>query len=167
MNLCRAAGCGDPDGDGAMHLTRYSDYSLRVLIFLGAKRDERATIPEIAEAYGISRAHLMKVVQLLGQLGYVETLRGRNGGMRLGAPPEKIRIGQVLRQTEESFALVDCFSSDAAGGAARGCAITPACKLRGMLAEALQGFLAVLDRYTLADILEGRAAPLRRLLQLA
>jgi Rrf2 family nitric oxide-sensitive transcriptional repressor len=109
----------------------------------------------------------MKVVQLLGQLGYVETLRGRNGGMRLGAPPEKIRIGQVLRQTEESFALVDCFSSDTAGGVTRGCAITPACKLRGMLAEALQAFLAVLDRYTLADILEGRAAPLRRLLQLA
>jgi len=149
-----------------MHLTRYSDYSLRVLIFLAAKRDdELATIPEIAGAYGISRAHLMKVVQLLGQLGYVETLRGRNGGLKLGMTPEKIKVGQVLRQTEESFQLVDCFSADATG--ARGCAITPACKLRGMLAEALQAFLGVLDRYTLADIVEGRAAPLRRLLQMA
>ena len=150
-----------------MHLTRYSDYSLRVLIFLGAKGDELVTIPEIADAYGISRAHLMKVVQLLGQLGYIETLRGRNGGLRLGMLAAEIRIGQVLRQTEESFALVDCFSGDASGAGARGCAIAPACKLRGMLAEALQAFLAVLDRYTLADILEGRAAPLRRLLQLA
>jgi Rrf2 family nitric oxide-sensitive transcriptional repressor len=148
-----------------MHLTRYSDYSLRVLIFIAAKRDELATIPEIADAYGISRAHLMKVVQLLGQLGYVETLRGRNGGLKLGMTPEKIKVGQVLRQTEESFQLVDCFSAD--GTPARGCAITPACKLRGMLAEALQAFLGVLDRYTLADIIEGRAAPLRRLLQLA
>jgi Rrf2 family nitric oxide-sensitive transcriptional repressor len=107
----------------------------------------------------------MKVVQLLGQLGYVETLRGRNGGLKLGMTPEKIKVGQVLRQTEESFQLVDCFSADATG--TRGCAIAPACKLRGMLAEALQAFLGVLDGYTLADIVAGRAPPLRRLLQMA
>jgi len=148
-----------------MHLTRYSDYSLRVLIFLGIKGKALATIPEIAEAYGISRGHLMKVVNTLGQLGYVETLRGRGGGLKLGMAPEKIGVGQVLRQTEESFALVDCFSADKASE--RHCAITPTCKLRGILAEALQAFLRVLDQYTLADIIEGRAAPLKRLLQLA
>jgi Rrf2 family nitric oxide-sensitive transcriptional repressor len=148
-----------------MHLTRYSDYSLRVLIFLGIKGKTLATIPEIAGAYGISRGHLMKVVHTLGQLGYIETLRGRGGGLKLGMAPEKIGVGQVLRQTEESFALVDCFSTDKASE--RHCAITPACKLRGMLAEAMQAFLRVLDQYTLADIIEGRAAPLKRLLQLA
>lgn len=148
-----------------MHLTRYSDYSLRVLIFLGIKGTELATIPEIAGAYGISRGHLMKVVRMLGQLGYVETLRGRGGGLRLGMAADKIQVGQVLRQTEESFALVDCLSTDGVGE--RRCKITPACKLRGMLAEALQAFLGVLDQYTLADIIEGRAAPLKRLLKLA
>ena len=146
-----------------MRLTRYSDYSLRVLIFLGIKGKELATIPEIAEAYGISRGHLMKVVQMLGQLGYVETLRGRGGGLKLGMDPRQIQIGQVLRQTEENFELVDCLSSSGE----RSCRITPSCKLRGMLAEALGAFLAVLDQYTLADIVEGRAAPLKRLLQLA
>jgi Rrf2 family nitric oxide-sensitive transcriptional repressor len=148
-----------------MHLTRYSDYSLRVLIFLGIKGKELATIPEIAAAYGISRGHLMKVVQRLGQLGYVETLRGRGGGLRLGMAADKIRVGQVLRQTEESLDLVDCFSSDTGGE--RPCAIIPACRLRGMLTEALQAFLRVLDQYTIADIIEGRAAPLKRLLKLA
>lgn len=148
-----------------MRLTRYSDYSLRVLIFLATKGEELATIPEIAVAYGISRGHLMKVVQLLGQLGYVETLRGRGGGLTLGMAADKIRVGQVLRQTEESFDLVDCFSAEAGGG--RACKISAACKLRGVLGEALQAFFQALDRYTLADIIEGRAAPLRRLLQLA
>ena len=148
-----------------MHLTRYSDYSLRVLIFLGVKGRELATIPEIAAAYGISRGHLMKVVQTLGQLGYIETLRGRGGGLRLGMAPNKIGVGKVLRQTEESFELVDCLSGDRTSE--RKCAITSACKLRGMLAEALQAFLQVLDQYTLADIIEGRAAPLKRYLQLA
>jgi Rrf2 family transcriptional regulator, nitric oxide-sensitive transcriptional repressor len=148
-----------------MHLTRYSDYSLRVLIFLGSKGEALATIPEIAGAYGISRGHLMKVVHLLGQLGYVETLRGRGGGLRLGMAPENIRIGQVLRQTEESFELVDCFAEGSSS--AHGCKISPACKLRGVLSEALRAFMHVLDQYTLADIIAGRAAPLRRLLQIA
>jgi len=146
-----------------MRLTRHSDYSLRVLIFLAAKRDELATIPEIATAYGISRAHLMKVVQTLAELGYLETVRGRGGGLALGMKPEKIRVGTVIRQTEESLDLVDCFSS---GTGARVCRIAPACKLKGILAEALQAFFRKLDEYTLADIVEGRAAPLKRLLAL-
>ena len=147
-----------------MHLTRYSDYSLRVLIFLGSKGEELATIPEISQAYGISRGHLMKVVNLLAQLGYVKAQRGRGGGLTLGMPADKLRVGQVLRQTEGAFALVECFAQ---GEAARACRIAPVCRLRGMFSEALDAFLAVLDGYTLADIVVGRAAPLRRLLRIA
>jgi len=147
-----------------MHLTRYSDYSLRVLIFLGSKGDELATIPEISDAYGISRGHLMKVVNLLAQVGYVKAQRGRGGGLSLGMPAEKIRIGEVLRQTEGAFALVECFAQS---HGRRVCRIAPACRLRGMLGEALDAFLAVLDGYTLADIIVGRARPLRRLLRIA
>src|SRR5688572_3402997 len=146
-----------------MRLTVHSDYSLRVLIFLAAKNGGSATSTEIAEAYGISRAHLMKVVHELARLGYVETLRGRNGGLRLGKPKEAIRVGDVVRETEESLAIVECFAAAEAGG---GCKIAGACRLKGVLAEALNAFLAVLDRHTLADLVDGRAAPLRRLLQL-
>lgn len=147
-----------------MRLTRHSDYSLRVLIFLATKRDELATIPEIAGAYGISRGHLMKVVQTLAELGYLETVRGRGGGIGLGMAPDTIRVGAVIRQTEESLALVDCFSGE---NGARACQIMPTCKLKEILAEALQAFFRKLDEYTLADIVEGRAAPLKRLLALA
>jgi len=147
-----------------MRLTVHSDYSLRVLIFLAARNGEMSTIPEIAEAYGISRAHLMKVVHELGRLGYVETTRGRHGGLSLGRPPESIRIGEVLRQTEESLALVECFSKARPGD---GCRIDGACRLKGVLAEAMRAFFAVLDDHTLADIVGARAAPLRRLLRLA
>ena len=146
-----------------MQLTRHSDYSLRVLIFLAVNRDVLATIPQIAEAYGISRGHLMKVVHELGRLGYVETSRGRKGGMTLGKPAESIRIGQVLRETEESLALVTCFSKSEPG---QGCKIDGFCRLKGVLAEAQRAFFDVLDRYSLADMVDGRAAPLKRLLQL-
>lgn len=147
-----------------MRLTVHSDYSLRVLTFLALKRGSLATIPEISEAYGISRGHLMKVVHELGRLGYVATLRGRNGGLTLGKPAESIRIGQVLRQTEESLALVQCFGESQSG---LGCKIDGTCRLKGVLAEAQRAFFDVLDRYTLADIVDGRAAPLKRLLRLA
>lgn len=147
-----------------MRITLHSDYSLRVLIFLATRRAELATIPQIAAAYGISRTHLTKVVQELGRLGYVDTLRGRNGGLALARPPEDIRIGEVLRNTEESLSLVECFAAPVEG---QGCRIDGACRLKGVLAEALDAFLAVLDRYTLADLVQGRAAPLRRLLTLA
>jgi Rrf2 family transcriptional regulator, nitric oxide-sensitive transcriptional repressor len=149
----------------AMRLTVQSDYSLRVLIFVATKRGELSTIPEIASAYGISRAHLMKVVHQLGKFGYLETVRGRGGGFRLAKPAGDIRIGSVVKATEETtLALVPCL---AAATAEAGCRIDGACRLKGMLSEALSAFFAVLDRYTLADIVGGRAAPLRRLLQLA
>jgi Rrf2 family nitric oxide-sensitive transcriptional repressor len=145
-----------------MQLTQHSDYSLRVLIYLAVHRAELAKIPEIAAAYGISRTHLMKVVQNLGQLGYVETVRGRGGGLRLALDPTRIRVGEVVERTEERLDLVQCFSS----GSDR-CRIEPVCRLKGVMREALTAFIEALNRYTLADIAEGRAAPLRRLLQIA
>jgi Rrf2 family nitric oxide-sensitive transcriptional repressor len=147
-----------------MRLTVQSDYSLRVLIFVATKQGELSTIAEIASAYGISRAHLMKVVHQLGKLGYLETVRGRGGGFRLARSPSDICIGSVVKATEETLALVPCLARAAAEG---GCRIDGACRLKGMLSEALNAFFAVLDRYTLADVVGGRAAPLRRLLQLA
>ncbi len=146
-----------------MQLTRHSDYSLRVLTFLAVRSGEMATIAEIAEAYDISRTHLMKVVQRLGQFGYVKTLRGRGGGLLLGRPPEQIRLGELFRHMEENLDLVECFSVPSREPA---CRIEPSCKLKGIFAEALQSFLGTLDCYTLADLVRGRVAPLERLLQL-
>ena len=141
-----------------MRLTTFSDYSLRVLIYLGMQPEGLATIDEIAAAYGISRNHLMKVVHHLARHGYVETVRGKHGGMRLAHRPQSIRVGDVLRTTEDSLALVECF--EASGSR---CCIAPACVLKGALARALDAFLAVLDGYTLADLLApGR--PLARML---
>lgn len=143
-----------------MQLTRYSDYSLRVLIYLAVDPDRRATIDEIARSYGVSRAHLMKVVHQLGLRGYVETVRGRGGGLRLARPAGEIGIGEVVRATEGNLALVECMDSDASE-----CAIEPACGLRSALREALAAFLSVLDGYTLADLVARRRKPLLALLQ--
>jgi len=136
-----------------MRLTRYTDYALRVLTYLGAQPDRVCSIAEIARAYGISQNHLMKVAHDLGKAGYIEGVRGRAGGIRLARAADRIGIGAVVRQTEEGFALVEC-------GA---CAIAPACELTGVLDEALAAFMAVLDRYTLSDLVK-RPAKLMRLL---
>lgn len=136
-----------------MRLTTFTDYCLRVLIYVGANREGLATIDEIADGYGISRNHLMKVVSRLGQLGYLATVRGKKGGMRLARDPAAINIGLVVRSTEEDLSLVDCFQST--GG---NCRIEPACVLKQALGEALEAFLSVLDAYTLADLLEPRPA---------
>jgi Rrf2 family transcriptional regulator, nitric oxide-sensitive transcriptional repressor len=133
-----------------MKLTTYSDYSLRVLIYLAVRDDSLATIGKIAESYDISRNHLMKVVHHLGVLGYLETVRGKNGGVRLAMAPEDINIGALLRETEDTGSLVECFNPDGS------CAIENACALRGMLHQALAGFFAVLDEFTLADMLRNR-----------
>lgn len=140
-----------------MHLTLHSDYALRVLIALGVADDRRGTIGSIATRYGISRNHLMKVCHRLQRLGYVEGIRGKGGGLRLAHEPETIRIGTVLRAMEPGFELIECFT------AANRCVITPACRLRGMFAEALAEFFVVLDRHTLADLL-GNAPELITLL---
>jgi Rrf2 family nitric oxide-sensitive transcriptional repressor len=143
-----------------VQLTRYSDYSLRVLIYLALDPERLVTIEEIAQSYGISKAHLMKVVHQLGLNGYVETVRGRGGGLRLARRPEEITVGEVVRSTEENMALVDCFDPESSQ-----CAIEPACGLRPVLHEALAAFLAVLDRHTLGDLLTRRRKPLARLLE--
>lgn len=130
-----------------MQLTRFTDYSVRVLLHVGARDEgDLSSIAEIAQTYDISRNHLMKVVQDLGQAGFLDTVRGRNGGLRLGRPANEITVGQIVRHTETSFQLVDCTT----------CIVAPACTLPRVFNEATQAFLAVLDRYTLADALVRR-----------
>jgi len=141
-----------------VRLTVYTDFSLRVLMFLAVKEDGLATIAEIAGAYRISKNHLMKVAHQLGVAGYVETVRGKGGGLRLARRPGAIVLGEVVRRTEPDMALVPCF--DPAGGH---CVIFRGCALRDVLGEARDAFLAVLDRCTLADLIDA-PAPLRKLL---
>ncbi len=141
-----------------MRLTRYTDYSLRVLIYLAVRPDGFGTIQAVAEAYDISRNHLMKVVQELNRRGYIDTVRGKGGGMRLRLPPAKINVGRVVRDMENDMVLVECFGPD------NRCVITPECMLKNVLSEALSAFLAVLDRYTLADLV-AEPEPLQRLLR--
>jgi Rrf2 family nitric oxide-sensitive transcriptional repressor len=137
-----------------MRLTSYTDFSLRVLIYLALNPDRRPTIAEIAGRYGISKAHLMKVVHQLGLAGYIETVRGKNGGLKLVLATLDITVGEVVRRTEPDMALVSCF--DAAASPV--CVIAPVCRLKGKLGEARAAFLAVLDDCTLADLIENRAA---------
>lgn len=128
-----------------VRLTLYTDYSLRVLLYLGVKGKEyQATIQEIADTYNISKNHLMKVTYQLGKLDLIETVRGRGGGIRLAHDPKDINIGAVVRQTEEDFHLVECFNPSN-----NLCKISPECQLKNALYEALQAYLAVLDGYTL------------------
>lgn len=143
-----------------MHLTRFTDYSLRVLLYLAVKGEQRSTITEIAERFEISRNHLMKVVQDLSHHGYITSIRGKHGGLLLRREPESIVLGELIRRTERDLILVECFGDD------NECLITPACRLKQILAEALDAFMAVLDGYTLEDLLGPRRQPLIQLLQL-
>lgn len=130
-----------------MRLTVFSDYALRVLMYAAAADDCLVTVGETAKAYGISRTHLMKVVNALTRAGYVKGVRGRSGGFTLARPPEAINLGDVVRATESDFALVECFSSGSQ------CIITNCCRLPQVLNEALNAFIATLDRYTLSDLM--------------
>jgi Rrf2 family nitric oxide-sensitive transcriptional repressor len=143
-----------------MHITLYTDYSLRVMIYLALNSGERATIRDMAGAYDISRNHLTKVVHQLQLGGYLETVRGPSGGVVLARAPEDINIGTVVRTMEPDLNLVSCFKDE------QQCVITPHCRLRGMMSEALQAFLATLDQYTLADIAEHNTTGLVRVLGL-
>ena len=134
-----------------MKLTAFTDYSLRVLIYLASQPQERATIAGVSAAFGVSENHLVKVVHFLGKSGWLATVRGKGGGLELAAPPETIGVGAVVRATEGHAVVAECFGE---GGGH--CCIAPVCHLRGVLAEAVKAFYTVLDRYTLADLVGNR-----------
>lgn len=131
-----------------MQLTRHTDYALRVLIHLAYTGDGLSTIREISDKHRISENHLMKVVNKLATLGYITTLRGKGGGMKLARAPEKIGVGEVIRDTEESLHVVECMALDYGGD----CALSPSCKLKSVLHEAQAAFFRQLDLYTLQDL---------------
>ena len=130
-----------------MRLTTMTDYAMRLLMYVAQKPDRLCTIAEVAEAYGISEAHLMKITHQLGLNGWLQTVRGKGGGMRLGAAPADINLGAVVRSIEPDFYLVDCLTRDTA------CSLTGHCKLTGIMSGALQSLMQYLDGYTLADLL--------------
>lgn len=144
-----------------MRLTVYTDYALRMLMYLAVKEDGLATIADIAESYGISRTHLMKVAHQLGVAGYIETVRGRQGGLRLARPSRAINVGEVVRCTEPDMALVPCL--EPVNGQ---CTILTCCQLRTALQRARMAFIAVLDEYTLHDLVI-QGGPMRDLLGIA
>ena len=141
-----------------MRLTRFSDYSLRVLIYLGVQGERLSTTGEVAAAYAISEHHLTKVVYRLVQNGYIQTVRGKGGGMRLARDPDEINIGDVVRRSEGKPALVECFDEVKSE-----CRIDSACALKGMLFGAVGAFFDVLKNYTLADLLASRTKLARTL----
>ncbi len=131
-----------------MNITRFTDYSLRVLIYLSIHKKELVTIKEVADVYGISKNHLMKVVQELSTKGYLQSIRGKNGGIKLGREPAAINVGELIRMIEQDSTLVECFGED------NKCVITTACQLKHLLAEAMDSFFKSLERYTLADLVK-------------
>lgn len=143
-----------------MRLTVYTDYALRLLMYLALKDDGLATIAEVAESYGISKNHLTKVAHQLGVAGYLATVRGRRGGLRLARPAAAIGLGEVVRHTEPDMALVPCFKPVDAP-----CPIRRCCVLRSALEKARFAFVEVLDSYTLSDLVQPRA-PLQVLLSI-
>lgn len=134
-----------------MRLSSFTDYSVRVLMYVAARPEQRATIAEIAAAFAISESHLTKVGHYLGKKGLLTNVRGRGGGLERARPAASIHLGAVIAAAEAQGALVECFNPRT-----NRCVITPVCDLRGVLAQARDGFYAALDRYTLADITRNR-----------
>lgn len=143
-----------------VRLTQFSNFAIRVLMYAGLKGQRPSAVPEMAQAYGVSYDHLKKAAQELCRLGYLETVRGRTGGYRLARAAEEIIIGEVIRRTERELVLVECFDAES-----NTCPLPVACRLRVALHEALAAFFAVLDRFTLADLIAspGELAQLLRL----
>lgn len=141
-----------------MRLTQWTDYTLRVLMYCAAslQRSEPVTITEIANSHGISRSHLTKIVQELAARGWLQTTRGRGGGMQLAMPPSDINLGAVVRATETDFAMVECFDA-----AQNRCGLTRHCQLQNVLSQATQSYLSVLDGVTLADLVAPVTPPVR------
>jgi len=140
-----------------MKLTRFTDYSLRVLIYLGLRNHGRVTIREISDAYGISRNHLMKVVSLLTRMGYLDARRGPGGGIALAKPTREIVIAEVVRDMEDDLNLVECFCEEGS------CVIKPICELKAALNLALQAYLDTLEQYTLDDLIKPKPQLVRAL----
>jgi Rrf2 family transcriptional regulator, nitric oxide-sensitive transcriptional repressor len=134
-----------------MKLTTFTDYSLRVMIFLATRPGQRTTIAEVAQAFDVSEHHLVKVVHFLGQQGWLCNVRGKGGGLELGMEPDRIRVGQVVRQTEGDARVAECFCESDSN-----CRIESCCHLRGVLGEAVNAFYGVLDRYNLSDLVANR-----------
>ncbi len=134
-----------------MRLTRQTNYAMRILMYCAVNNDRLSRIPEIATAYSVSELFLFKILQPLVEHGLVETVRGRNGGVRLGRPAADITLFDVVRVTEESFAMAECFESDAAE-----CPLIDSCSLNAALREALNAFFAVLERHTIAELVAGK-----------
>ena len=135
-----------------MRLTMMTDYAMRLLMYVAQRPERLCTIAEVARAYEVSEAHLMKVTHQLGLNGWIETVRGKGGGMRLAHRPDKINLGAVVRSMESDFQLTECF------GTANRCSLTGACRLNGIMQDALQNFLASFDAHTLADIVPAAGA---------
>lgn len=144
-----------------MRLTVYSDYSLRLLMYLAVRTERLSTIQEVAKAYGMSANHLMKVAHQLGQAGYIDTVRGRSGGLRLNRSASEIGLGNVLRHTEPDMDIVPCFQPDN-----EDCPLRRACSLKIALQRARQAFLAVLDEYSIGDLV-ANPGPMRTMLGMA
>jgi Rrf2 family nitric oxide-sensitive transcriptional repressor len=141
-----------------MRFTVFTDYAFRVLMYLALDPEHRATIHDIAEGYGVSKNHLMKVVNFLTRSGLVTASRGPHGGLELAWPADEIMVGEVVRLTEDNLQLVECFGPDDQ------CAITSACALKPILGESLQAFFGVLDKYSIQDLIK-RRTQLKRLLK--
>ena len=134
-----------------MRITAYSNYALRTLMYAALKGDELSRVKDIAQAYNISKAHLVKCVHQLGQWGYLDNYRGRNGGFRLAKSPGEITVGEVLRKTEDGFDLVECFVPETSN-----CPLTGLCELSNTFQKALAAFLGVVDEVTIEDLIAGR-----------
>lgn len=135
-----------------VQLTLHAEYALRVLLYLGSRHEATVSTKEISSTFGISKNHLVRVIQTLGDAGYVHVVPGRGGGVLLAKDPSLVRLGDVVRKAEPTFRIAECFDAETST-----CVIAPVCSLKPVLNEALNSFLATLDRYTLADLLAGAA----------